>query len=110
MIRIKGFLNNRLAKVLMGQRRCGKSFILRQIIAALVDAGASPRSIFYLDKEGRRSYYQVCYLLSGEKVIEREFQSLERIADNHPKSVVSLDDVALGQRNGIEHQLLWNML
>jgi len=27
-----------------------------------------------------------------------------------PKSVVSLDDVALGERNGIEHQLLWNML
>jgi len=65
---------------------------------------------FVVENEGRRSYCQVCYLLTGEKVIEREFRSLERIADNHPKSVVSLDEVALGERNGIEHRLLWNIL
>lgn len=78
--------------------------------AVYVGASRNLEVDFVVEKEGRRSYYQVCYLLNGEKVIDREFRSLERIADNHPKSVVSLDDVALGERNGIEHQLLWNML
>jgi predicted AAA+ superfamily ATPase len=65
---------------------------------------------FVLEKEGRRSYCQVCYLLSDEKVVEREFRSLERIRDNFPKTVISMDDVELGARNGITHELLWNVL
>lgn len=65
---------------------------------------------FVVEKDGRRSYFQACYLLNGEAVIEREFRSLERIADNHPKSVISLDDVALGERNGIAHHQLWTLL
>ncbi|MEI8138662.1 MAG: hypothetical protein WCI03_02205 [bacterium] len=43
-------------------------------------------------------------------MIDREFRSLERISDNYPKSVISLDDVSLGDRNGITHQLLWNLM
>lgn len=78
--------------------------------AVYVGASRNLEVDFVVEKDGRRSYYQVSYLLNGEKVIEREFRSLERIPDNHPKSVVSLDDVALGGRNGIEHQLLWNMM
>ena len=65
---------------------------------------------FVVEKDGRRSYHQVSYLLKDADVIEREFRSLERIRDNHPKSVISMDDVALGARNGIEHLLLWNFL
>ena len=49
--RVQPFMGNRLTKVLMGQRRCGKSFILRQIMAGLVEGGVSWRNILYLDKE-----------------------------------------------------------
>jgi len=43
-------------------------------------------------------------------VIDREFRSLESINDNYPKTVLSLDEVALGERNGIVHQRLWDVL
>ena len=65
---------------------------------------------FVVEKDNRRAYHQVCYLLADATVIDREFRSLERIGDNYPKSVISLDDISLGERNGIAHQLLWNLL
>jgi predicted AAA+ superfamily ATPase len=65
---------------------------------------------FVVEKDNRRSYHQVCYLLADPATIEREFGSLERIDDNYPKSVISLDDVSLGQRNGIAHETLWSVL
>jgi len=50
--RILKYLDNRLVKVLVGQRRCGKSYILRQIINYLIDQkGINPKNIFYLNKE-----------------------------------------------------------
>ena len=64
---------------------------------------------FVVEKDGRRAYYQVCYQLADTGVIEREFRSLERISDNYPKTVISLDDVSLGNRNGIGHRLLWDL-
>lgn len=45
------FSGNRLVKVLIGQRRTGKSYVLRQFIQRLIDRGNEPRNIFYLDKE-----------------------------------------------------------
>ncbi|NBK93155.1 ATP-binding protein [bacterium 1XD21-13] len=47
-------------------------------------------------------YVQVSYLLASEETIEREFGSLERIADNYPKYVVTMDEIMRG-RNGIKH-------
>lgn len=49
--RLDAFSGNRLVKVLVGQRRTGKSYILRQFIRRLIDRGIEPRNIFYLDKE-----------------------------------------------------------
>lgn len=48
---ISRYLGNRLIKVLVGQRRVGKSYILRQIIKKLVDEGVNPINVFYLNKE-----------------------------------------------------------
>lgn len=45
------FSGNRLIKVLIGQRRTGKSYVLRQWIKKLIADGVDPRNIFYLDKE-----------------------------------------------------------
>lgn len=45
-------LNNKLIKVIVGQRRAGKSYIIRQIINYLIEEkSVDPRNIFYLNKE-----------------------------------------------------------
>ncbi len=48
-------------------------------------------------------YVQVTYLLASEETVEREFSALERIRDNYPKYVVSMDEIDRG-RNGIKHK------
>jgi len=49
--KINSFIGNKLIKVLVGQRRAGKSYLLRQIIHSLIDKGVNPRNIFYINKE-----------------------------------------------------------
>lgn len=49
---ISKYLGNNLIKVVTGQRRTGKSYLLRQIMLYLVDnLGINPQNIFYLNKE-----------------------------------------------------------
>lgn len=54
-------------------------------------------------------YIQVAYLLSEEKTIVREFGALQKIKDNFPKYVLSLDQIDLS-RDGIIHQNLCDFL
>lgn len=49
--KIGKFSGNNLIKVILGQRRVGKSFIMRQLIKALIEGGTNPKNIFYLNKE-----------------------------------------------------------
>ncbi len=49
--RLKPYLGNRLVKVIIGQRRVGKSYLLRQIMGQMLEAGVKPKNIFYLNKE-----------------------------------------------------------
>ena len=48
---IRSFFHNKLVKVIVGQRRTGKSYILRQIANDLISNGVHPHNIFYLNKE-----------------------------------------------------------
>lgn len=48
---------------------------------------------FVAEKEGKRVYIQVAYLLADESTIQREFGNLLTIKDNYPKYVVSMDPV-----------------
>lgn len=49
---LKVKLGNKLIKVIVGQRRTGKSYIIRQFIKLLVhQKGINPKNIFYLNKE-----------------------------------------------------------
>lgn len=48
---IFNYINNKLIKVLVGQRRSGKSYILRQIAHQLITTGVNPKNIFYINKE-----------------------------------------------------------
>ena len=63
---------------------------------------------FVAIKNGVTRYIQVCYLITGEDVVKREFGNLEAIKDNYEKMVISMDDVSLGNRNGIIHAVAWN--
>ena len=45
------YTGNRLVKVLIGQRRTGKSYILRQLVNKLIDKGIDRKNILYINKE-----------------------------------------------------------
>ncbi len=49
--KIEKFTGNRLVKVLSGQRRTGKSYLMRQIMARLMQSGVAPRNILYINFE-----------------------------------------------------------
>jgi hypothetical protein len=65
---------------------------------------------FIAEREGERLYIQTVYLLADDSVVEREFGNLEKIPDNYPKIVLSLDDVSLGNRKGITHMGAWEFI
>ena len=49
---IKSYIGNKLIKVIVGQRRTGKSYIMRQIMNYLISEHAvNPKNIFYVNKE-----------------------------------------------------------
>jgi predicted AAA+ superfamily ATPase len=49
--KIGQYVGNKLVKVLVGQRRTGKSYILRQIATKLIRQGVKSENILYLNKE-----------------------------------------------------------
>ena len=49
--KIFDYTGNKLIKVLVGQRRAGKSYILRQLANQLIKNGVDPKNIFYINKE-----------------------------------------------------------
>src|SRR5690606_1124942 len=48
---IYNYIHNKLIKVLVGQRRAGKSYLLRQIAHKLITDGINPKNILYVNKE-----------------------------------------------------------
>ena len=58
---------------------------------------------FVCTKNGdEKLYIQVTYLLASDETIEREFSVLEKIQDNYPKYVISMDLFNMS-RNVIKH-------
>ena len=49
--KIYSYVGNRLIKVLVGQRRTGKSFILRQLLNKLIESGINRNNTLYINKE-----------------------------------------------------------
>ena len=60
---------------------------------------------FVCEKQGNKLYVQVVYLLASEETIQREFGIYDRVRDNFPKYVLSLDEFDMS-RDGIKH---WNI-
>lgn len=57
---------------------------------------------FVVNDFGEISYYQVADYLSSDEVIEREFGAFKRVEDNHPKYVITMDEMDYS-RGGIKH-------
>ena len=58
---------------------------------------------FVAEKNGTKLYIQVAYLITDEKTHEREFGNLLKIEDNFQKMVISMDEIADGEYQGIQH-------
>ena len=59
---------------------------------------------FVTEKNGKRIYIQVAYLITNESTREREFGNLQKISDNYPKYVLSMDPITMSRDyEGIEH-------
>jgi len=56
---------------------------------------------FVCEKGSDKLYVQVCYILSEEKTIEREFASLLSVKDNYPKIVLYKESSFKGNYEGI---------
>jgi predicted AAA+ superfamily ATPase len=61
---------------------------------------------FIAERQQERTYIQVCLTLESPETIEREFSALERVPDNHPKLVLSLDEYQRVSRRGVRHENL----
>ena len=57
---------------------------------------------FVCEKQGKKLYIQVAYLLASEETIRREFGVYANIRDNFPKYVVTMDEFDMS-REGIRH-------
>ena len=65
---------------------------------------------FIAEKENRKAYFQVTYLLSSSETVDREFSVLRMIKDNYPKYVISLDTVFGSDIDGIHRVNLIDFL
>lgn len=66
---------------------------------------------FIAKKNNEYVYIQVAYLLSDQKVIDREFGNLKQIPDNYPKYVITMDEfLVTATYQGIKHFTLLDFL
>ena len=63
---------------------------------------------FIAEREDRKIYVQVSYMLIDEETINREYAPLLQIHDNYEKYVVSMDEINLPSKEGIKNISVWN--
>ena len=57
---------------------------------------------FVAEKDGITTYFQVCETILGEETKERELKPLKMIKDNYDKVVLSMDEIFIGDNEGIK--------
>lgn len=57
----------------------------------------------------KRLYVQVSWTLEDKQTEEREYASLEAIDDSYPKILVTMDDIPVKNRKGIENIQAWRL-
>lgn len=76
--------------------------LLRRGYQVTVGKAGTQEIDFVCHQQDRKIYIQVRYLLASEETVQREFGVYEKIRDNFPKYVLSLDEFDFS-RNGIKH-------
>jgi predicted AAA+ superfamily ATPase len=85
---IESFINNKLVKVIVGQRRSGKSYLLRQIAQKLMDNGVSANQLFYINKE-----YIVFDVIKNYQDLDTLVQSYRKELQPKGKIYLFIDEV-----------------
>ena len=83
--------------------------LLRRGYAVTIGKVGDKEIDFVCEDQGQKLYIQVAYLLASEDTIEREFGVYDRVRDNYPKYVVTLDEYDMS-RNGIKHRNIRDFL
>ena len=83
--------------------------LLRRGYTVTVGKAGDREIDFVCEDQGNKLYIQVAYLLASEETIDREFGVYDRIRDNFPKYVVTMDEIDMS-RNGIKHRNIRDFL
>ena len=83
--------------------------LLRRNFKVFVGKKADTEIDFIAEKQGKKIYVQVAYLLASEETVKREFSVFNSVKDSFPKYVVSMDDFDFSQ-NGIIHKNIKDFL
>jgi len=83
--------------------------LLRRGYKVTVGKAGGKEIDFIAEKQTRKFYVQVAYLLASEETIQREFGAYDVIKDNFPKYVVSYDEFDMS-RDGLKHMNIRDFL
>ena len=97
---VGGFKLNDIQKIL---ENTVYMHLVRQNYKVFVGQMKSQEIDFIAEKDGQKIYVQVAYKLSLQQTIDREFGNLLMIKDNFPKIVVTMDELAGNDYQGIKH-------
>jgi predicted AAA+ superfamily ATPase len=65
---------------------------------------------FIAERNGEQHYVQVAYVMANSATIDREFGAFDKVKDNLPKYVVTMDDILIKNENGIIHKNIWDYI
>jgi len=65
---------------------------------------------FIAEKQNKKQYVQVTYVMPSEETTKREFGALEKVKDSFPKYVLSMDDFLINNEKGIIHSHIWDFV
>ena len=83
--------------------------LLRRNFKVFVGKKGDTEIDFIAEKQDRKIYIQVAYLLASEETVKREFSVYSSVKDSFPKYVVSMDDFDFSQ-DGIIHKNIKDFL
>jgi len=97
---VGGFKLNDIQKVL---ENAVYMHLIRNNYTVFVGQMRNTEIDFVAEKENVKTYIQVAYRLQLDKTIDREFSNLLAIKDNFPKMVITMDELAGTDYQGIRH-------
>src|SRR5690554_1984971 len=86
--KIGQYLGSKLVKVLVGQRRAGKSYILRQIASKLLSEGVKSENILYINKE-----YMELATLRNAAELEQLYKAYREALKPTGKVYIFIDEI-----------------